>query len=215
MPGSPLTRQSRVILAERDGDPEWWDDVFDRVACGERLKDIAAEYCVLAGQMSVWIETRPELAKRYGEALRARGNIAVEDVIPIADGKMPAAAGVEPSESRDRLRVEARERMAERWNRERYGKRTDVAVKHTVGVDVGLIGVASALLAQRRGVVIDVTPAVDEPVLPPVTQSIERAALEVSAEADAEVAASAGDPPIPSVPVPAQAAPVMPPGGWL
>ena len=89
----PLTRQSRVILAEMDRDPEWWDGVFDRVACGDRLKDIAAEYCVLAGQMSLWIEGRPELARRYGEAMRASGNLVAEDVIPIADGEMPPAEG--------------------------------------------------------------------------------------------------------------------------
>ena len=207
MPGMPLTRQSRVILAEKDGDPEWWDGVFDRVSCGDRLKDIAAEYCVLAGQLSLWIEARPELARRYGEAMRASGNLVAEDVIPIADGAMPPAEGVEPSESRDRLRMEARERMAERRNRERYGKRTDVAVTHTVGVDAGLIGVASALLAQRRGAVIDVTPAVDEPV----TLAIECAAPPETAG----VAGSADDPPIPPVPAPARAAPVMPPGGWL
>ena len=211
MPGMPLTRQSRVILAEMDRDPEWWDGVFDRVACGDRLKDIAAEYNVLAGQMSLWIEGRPELARRYGEAMRASGNLVAEDVIPIADGEMPPAEGVEPSESRDRLRMEARERMAERRNRERYGKRTDVAVTHTVGVDAGLIGVASALLSQRRGALIDVTPAVDEPVLPPVTLAIEC----VAPQENAGVADSTDDPPIPSVPAPARAAPVMPPGGWL
>ena len=118
----PLTRQSRVILAEMDGDPGWWDDVFDRVACGDRLKDIAAEYNVLAGQMAAWIERRPELSLLYDVALKARGNLCAEDILSIADGDVPMSDGTVATESRDRLRMDARDRMAASWNRARYGK---------------------------------------------------------------------------------------------
>ena len=180
MPGRPLTRQSRVILADLSNDPDWWDDVFDRVACGDRLKDIAAEYCVLEGQMSLWIESRAELASRYDVALKARGNLCAEDIIPIADGEVAMVDGTRSSEARDRLRIDARGNMAASWNRARYGKPTGVTVNAGAG---SLIAILTAM--DQVGAVepprdtarepIDVTPG-DDSQAPSLPSPIESAA---------------------------------------
>lgn len=164
MPGAPLTRQSKIILA--DMRPDWWSDQFDRIACGENPKRVAEEVCVLWGVFQRHIEADPALASEYAAALRIAAEGHAHDCISIADEQKeavgPGGKVYDPDVARDKLRIETRLKLAGKWDRARYGE--TVKHEHTgalVLVDAGLIGFASDLLKRiaaptRRE--LDVTP---------------------------------------------------------
>ena len=232
MPGRPLTRQSYVIISDLTQTPEWWDGCLDRIACGDSPKEVAQEHCLLFGVFMRWVGDDEQRQREYDAALRIASEGHAHDCITIADEQnevvKPGGGSYDPDVGRDKLRIETRLKLAGKWDRARYGE----TVKHEhsgalVAFDAGLIGVASALLAERRAVrVIDVTPEpVDELTrvidvsredevaeCTVASQHAVESPLQIESAAPQDYADTTDAPPIPSVPV--RVAPPAP-EGWL
>ena len=133
-----LQRITRVELEKWDeAEPEWFAEFLGGVGDGSVTP---VEYCrQRAWSYGAFMQAlRGDGARSaaYEEAKRSRAEMHAFEVVPQADGAEDAAlAGVQ---------VKARQWVAGRWDRERYGEKVDV--KHSGGVKVELV---------RFGAVID------------------------------------------------------------
>ena len=108
----PMARLEAVL--EDVGAPQ---QVFDRLAEGESLREIAADWGVPRGRFVEWFTS--EHAGLYDSALRARAGELAHETLGIADGAVSETVGV------DKLRVDTRLRLASHWDRARYGAAKD------------------------------------------------------------------------------------------
>jgi len=97
--------------------------VFQRLTAEkpETLREIGRAWGLPVGAFVQWFTT--EHAGLYEQALRVLADQDAQEVVAIADGADPASVQVA------KLRTEARKWRAGKWDRERYGDKTDV--RHT------------------------------------------------------------------------------------
>lgn len=99
-----------VVVAQ----PQTPSVVFQRVAEGESLKEIAKSWQVPVGRFTEWFTT--EHAGLYDAALKVRADQLAHEALDTADGADAETVG--PS----KLQVQTRQWLASRWDRARYGE---------------------------------------------------------------------------------------------
>jgi hypothetical protein len=114
----PLARLEGV-----KGDPSAPSVIFQRVAEGETLRDVARAWGLPRGRFVEWFST--EHSELYDRALKVRADELAHETLEIADG-----ATAEDSAPR-KLRVDTRLKLAEKWDRARYGKQVQHTHSHT------------------------------------------------------------------------------------
>lgn len=125
------------------------DDVLRRVAEGTKFsqvcKDIRRPYTLLYP----YLHSTPELKARYEAALAARADDLMHETLEIADDLKGSDSAAEVAAGK--VRIDTRQKLASGWNRERYGEQVQINKTVSVGVDIGLRGRASELLAKISG----------------------------------------------------------------
>lgn len=106
-------------------DPVTMDVISQRVAEGEPLKEIADAWNVPYGRLAKWIATDPHRLAEFEAALATWADAEAQSCIGIADDADPDDI------AHAKLRIDTRLRLAEKWNRKRYGQ------KGEAGGDVG------------------------------------------------------------------------------
>lgn len=101
--------------------------IFQRVCDRETLKDIAKEWGLPRGDFVSWyMTTHSEL---YDAALQVRADELVHESLAISDEQSEVlkkdGTTFDPDVARDKLRVETRMRILEKWDRGRYGAKED------------------------------------------------------------------------------------------
>lgn len=154
--------------------------IFQRLAEGESLKEIAKEWRVAKGRFIEWFTVTH--ADLYDAALKVRAADLALEALSIADTtqagvtRKTKADGSEEVTEEDmlghrKLQVETRLKLASKWDRARYGETVRVEKSVSVSVDAGLLGAAGDLLrlvasGQPRGRVVEgdtvTLPAPDE-----------------------------------------------------
>lgn len=148
-----LRWQEREWLREQG--EEWWDDVFDRIACGVSPRDIAKEYCLRYAILVRVIDETDARRAEYERALQIASDGFAHEVVSIADdgsndtyvdenGKQKVDTDVV---ARSKLRIDTRLKIAARWYRSRYGEKVDVNVSN-VGLDTLLVQMEEARKAR-------------------------------------------------------------------
>ncbi len=101
--------------------------VFQRVAAGETLKQIAKAWQIPVGSFVEWFHV--EHGALYDAALRARADELAHESLEIADEQKEAirkdGSAFDPDVGRDKLRVETRLKLASHWDKQRYGNAKD------------------------------------------------------------------------------------------
>jgi hypothetical protein len=160
-----LLKFVEMTSAEHEG--ATLEEMFQRMTCrvdgvagpegrAEGLQAICAAWGVPYGRMLTWLMMDARRYAVYERALEVAAHGLISEVIEIADNESPAT-------QRDRLRVDARFRVAESHARDKYGKRVQMDAPPAALVDAGLVGTAVALLEKlsqgrsARGREIDVT----------------------------------------------------------
>lgn len=106
---------------------EWPKVIFQRVADGESLKGLAREWELPRGEFVSWyMTTHTEL---YDAALKVRADDLAHESIAISDEQAEVekkdGTTYDPDVARDKLRVDTRMRILEKWDRARYGNKED------------------------------------------------------------------------------------------
>lgn len=118
MAGMPRTRQSHVILADLETDPDWWPKVLDRLVAGEPLFRILADWCITWGAARDWINDpdHPQRAKDIADAEAQFAAGMMYDTVAISDGvkpvRRPDGSEYFPDVKRDGLRARVRTNLA-------------------------------------------------------------------------------------------------------
>jgi hypothetical protein len=150
----PIARLAAVISQEHTPSV-----VFQRLTEGETLRQIARSWQVPVGRFTQWFSTQH--AELYDAALKVRADTIAHEALAISDEQALAHSkqGIpfDPDVSRDKLRVDTRLRLSGKWDRDRYGDKTDV--RHTGLVPTLIIEIATPEPERR---VIDVSPAVPD-----------------------------------------------------
>mgnify|MGYP001578805686 FL=1 len=158
-------------------------EIFQRLCEGDTLAKIAKEWRLPKGHFTRWfVETHVAL---FDAAAKVRADELVNEALAVADEQAEVVkkdgTTYDPDVPRDKLRVETRMRLAEKWDRARYG--AQVKVEHSGGlvVDAGLLGTIGDLLraAGRREsekVVADISPGqvleAVSPAVAPTAQAV-------------------------------------------
>ena len=116
MDSGPMARLEVVVV-----DAATPGVVFQRVSDGETLKEIAKAWGVPVGRFTQWYMT--EHGELYDAALKVRADQDAAETVEIADGvsleDVPKA----------KLQIDSRKWRSGKWDRERYGEKTEV--KHS------------------------------------------------------------------------------------
>ena len=139
----PLAR-FRVVVE----DPETMAILAQRLTDGETLRDISKSWKVPYGKLCEWITEDRQRAEQYSAALRFAAESFVHEVVVIADSVVEDKQAI----AKARLRISAREWVAGKWDRSKYGDSAEV--RHT-----GSVSLMAVLSSLPRGEV-DITPAV-------------------------------------------------------
>ena len=141
--------------------------VFQRVAEGESLKEVAKSWQVPVGRFTEWFSN--EHAELYDAALKVRADQLAHEALEISDEQQAVekkdGSEFDPDVPRDKLRVDTRLKLASKWDRARYGETVKIDRMITVSADAGLIGLAGELLARitaRPEKVIEHVPAPED-----------------------------------------------------
>lgn len=114
MPSQPFRRAFLAKLKERDGG---WGAILERIADGEGLRPIAADYGCSPSWLSWQMRKSPELSKLYAMARREGARALVEDALDKID-----TVRVDRDEiAKVKLQVEHRRWLAEKYDRETFG----------------------------------------------------------------------------------------------
>lgn len=89
--------------------------VFQRLCEGETLRDIAVAWELPKGRFVEWFTTKH--ADLYDAALKVRADELAHEVVGIADSATPETTAPK------KLQVETRLKIAEKWDRNRYGSK--------------------------------------------------------------------------------------------
>jgi len=106
--------------------------VFQRLADGETLGEIAKAWGVPRGRFTEWVmEHHGEM---YDSALKVNADRIAHEALAISDEQQEVekkdGTTYDPDVGRDKLRVDTRLKLAGKWDRARYGEH----VQHQVGV---------------------------------------------------------------------------------
>lgn len=177
-PGSKRWEEREWLRAR---DVSWWEDVFDRIACGEKPHEVVKGYGIRFAMFGRVLDEDLGRKSEYEAALRVAADGMAFETLTILDEADPETVGVA------KARSDGRWRIASRLNRDRWGERVVVEKSVRVEVDAGLVGFAGALLDRLSG----------GRVVGEVAQSGAARALELEAEAPelAETVTTAGTPP--------------------
>lgn len=150
-PGSLRYQEREWLLAQT---PEWWADVFDRIACGVSPRDIAKEYALRYAILARVIGETEARQAEYVAALEIASDGYAHEVVAIADdgsndtyvddeGRRKVDTDVI---ARSKLRIDTRLKLAGKWFRGRYGETVKHEVAGTLKVDAGLVMAMGELL---------------------------------------------------------------------
>lgn len=145
-------RMARYLaLIERER--ETLEELAVRVAEGESLKAVCAAWDIPVGRFGAWLAADPRRRDIYEGARQLRADALADEILEIADGK----AGSQGDHLRDALSIRARQWVASKWDRSRYGD--SVVVQHqgetVVRLTFGERTIASAPLVGESSVVED------------------------------------------------------------
>lgn len=143
-------------LREVKDDPTTMSVIVQRITDAdspETLKDIARAWKVPAGGLAQWITEDRERSEQYANALRIAADQAALETVRIADAASPETVGVA------KVKIQARQWLAGKLSRERFGEMNEV--RHT-----GQVSLIAVLSSMPRGRGIDVTPERVTGVLP-------------------------------------------------
>ncbi len=145
--GTPI-RSDRIAryaaLIEREA--QTLEELAQRVAEGEALTDICAAWDVPYGRVRTWLSADARRLELYYAAQEFYADAMAAETVVIADG-----GGGDTAHAA--LRIRARQWVAARWARERYGDAVqvqhtgDVVVRLTFGEAAALVGASSVVPA--------------------------------------------------------------------
>ena len=136
MAGKMITKMAHATIRKAGGE----NYVFDLVASGRSLKDIAEELGVSRPILSTWCNN-PARRESYRQARQAAADSLVEEGLAIADSVR------EPTEVPGaKLRADFRRWMAARMNAESWGDRTGALVN----IDLGRLHIEALRAANRK-----------------------------------------------------------------
>lgn len=142
--------QRMDVLVGEHGAEDVLHMVCDQVADGMSLSEISKVEGVPYSVLWRWLNAEGRM-ESYRVALEARADKEAHDVLHIADGATAEEVGVA------KLRVDARKWAASKWDRDRYGESSKVALDVRYQVDL-----AGALLeAEARREVLHKPATVD------------------------------------------------------
>lgn len=124
-------------IAEMARDPEWWPGVLARIADGGSLGELLREQAWAWGGLWAWIQADEQRVVEYDGALKSRAQrlaFEAEDEINVAT--------MEDVPLR-KFKVDAKLKIAGKWDRSRYGEATDV--KHSGVIGMSLMSVLASL----------------------------------------------------------------------
>lgn len=113
--------------------PAQAQQIYESIGAGQSLGRIAEAHGVGRWALTTWLE-EPDRVELYKRARTRAASALAEATIEIADGGERVTAGADgdsPAESdvgRDKLRIQARQWLSSRWDRETYGDRANTAV---------------------------------------------------------------------------------------
>jgi hypothetical protein len=114
-----LMRATRNEIEERCADPDWWPGVLDQVRESGGPSEVVNGSAWSYGAFIGWVRSDPDRSAQYDEALRDSGHVEVMRTLAIADAATPETAPVA------KLRIGARQWVAGKWDRARYGEKVD------------------------------------------------------------------------------------------
>jgi len=126
MTGQPI-KDALIRQIDKEGGDEV---VLSRVAAGERIKDIMADYGLSRTMFYQWVHANPEREQAYVIAQRLKAETLVEEAQAILDDKEPVLTSAEVKVRQDRARF--RQWLASKLDRETYGEQPAVQVGVTV-----------------------------------------------------------------------------------
>lgn len=153
-------------LVEHGGDDEALGYVVAQVASGVSLKVIAEHWTIDYGLLWSWLSEDGERMERYELAQRGVAEYYVAESVGIADG-----ADEEKGVPKAKLMVDTRFKVAQRWNRAKYGEAAQTQINVGANSLVAILqGLPSAQVEAERqerlaapelieGEAMDVTPA--------------------------------------------------------
>ncbi len=116
------------------------DDVCTRIAGGESLRSVAADYLVTDEALRVWLRNDPARSARYEQARIDRAHRFADEVIELSD-----TVGLSKEEvAKARLQIDTRKWIAAKLYPKTYGDR--LMAEHS-----GEISLASAIKALEQG----------------------------------------------------------------
>jgi len=131
--------QRMDVLVSEHGAEDVLHMVCNRVSDGDSLKDVCAAEGIPYNVLWKWLSAENRMAE-YELALKARADADAHDVVTISDMATPEDSGVA------KLRMDGRKWRAGKWDRDRYGESSKVALDVRYQVDL-----AGALLeAEER-----------------------------------------------------------------
>lgn len=141
--------------------------------------EVCREMGLSYGAVLKWVAEEEGRTQEFERALRLRAHLLAEEMVEIADeqGAVASKDGtlLDPNVPRDKLRIQARQWIASKWYRERYGEKVEIEQTHRYVVEV------PALAATTQDWVAQVKPPAalpkpdieDADVLPPKPLPVE------------------------------------------
>jgi len=129
--------------------------IFSRLTEGESLKEIARAWQVPAGRFTEWFTTQH--AELYDAALKVCADQDAHETVKLAD-----EAPVEDS-PKTKLQIDARKWRSGKYDRERYGDRTDV--KHSGLVPTLTIEIVGVPQAPQERVIEHETAKIEDGIV--------------------------------------------------
>src|SRR3954462_8484310 len=129
MAGRPKVKADLAILKNLTvGDTDY---IFDRLADGEMLYQIAEGFRVGRAALYRWILADPSREARYKQCPEFSASTFAEQAVTIAHDESRATE--EQAVQRDKLRIDTRRWIASRWDRNGYGEQRGAAVNISLG----------------------------------------------------------------------------------
>jgi len=163
MAGRPKLIEGRKILWNITEDQA--DEIWEVIDAGKPVYKAAALIeGVTAAALIEWLEHGDRI-ERYKRAREIASHRLVQDALTIADAGLavePAPGMVQISDpARDKLRIQARQWTASRWNRETYGEQKGAQVT----INLGTLHLDALRLfeeqADRKAITIDAQPEIE------------------------------------------------------
>ena len=125
-------------LVQAHGDDGVLYMVCDQVADGASLKEICASEGVNYSVLWKWLNAENRM-EEYELALRARADSEAHSMIGIADSATPDEVGVA------KLRVDTRDKLIKKWDRNRYGDKVEVTHRA-----VPVLNIVTAVMVEEK-----------------------------------------------------------------